>query len=114
MSELGQASQLVLQRQQALQNLIPYIKYMRPSLLPDFEHTPAKHHHLMAAVLESLAKRECNRAAISLPPGSAKSKYSSIWFPTWLIAKNPKLKIICVSNSETLAEDFSAERRRIF
>jgi predicted phage terminase large subunit-like protein len=98
----------------AKDHLIHYIKYMRPSLLPDFEHEPAKHHYLIAEVLESLASRECNRAAISLPPGSAKSKYSSIWWPTWLLANNPKLKIICVSNSEGLAEDFSAERRRIF
>ena len=108
------AAQEILKRKEARNSLISFIKYMRPSGLPDFEYIPAAHHILIAEILQELAEKREDRAAISLPPGSAKSVYCSIWFPCWLLARNPKLKIICVSNSETLAEDFSAARRRIF
>jgi predicted phage terminase large subunit-like protein len=111
---LKDAAKDLLRIREAKSGIIAYIRYIRSSGLPDFNFEPAAHHLLIAQILESLARRDHDRAAISLPPGSAKSFYSSVVFPTYLAATNPKLKILCVSNSEGLAEDFSSRRRRIF
>ena len=41
-----------------------------------------------------------------MPPGSAKSTYTSVLFPAWFISR-PRVNVIGASNSATLAEDFS-------
>jgi hypothetical protein len=113
------AKQLFIRRIKARTSLLSYIEYMRPAQLPDFHYTPAKHHHLFADILDGLMKAVVeqtetdDRAAISVPPGAAKSFYASIAWPTQLLAINPAWKILCVGAAERLAEDFSRRRRQI-
>ena len=92
---------------------------MREAQLPDFHYEPAKHHVVFADTLDMLSesvreRRELNdRAAISVPPGAAKSFYGSIAWPTQLLAMNPSWKILCINASERLAEDFARRRRQV-
>jgi predicted phage terminase large subunit-like protein len=117
--EPRQAADLYLKRRQAKGHLVEYIRYMRPAILPDFQHEPAAHHEVIAGVLTEMAGligdagADHAQTAISLPPGSAKSFYGSITWPTYLLAKNPSWKILCVSAGESLAEDFARRRRQI-
>lgn len=114
-----QAAKELLRRREARRDHLAYIDFMRPAGLPDFHHRPARHHRLFAATLDYLhaslltRSEEDDRAAISVPPGAAKSFYGSITFPTKLLAADPTLKIICVSAGELLAEDFARRRRNI-
>lgn len=113
------AAKELLRRQGALTNILEYIKYLRPEGLPDFHHQPAKHHRIFARrinrVAESIRTRseEEDRKAISVPPGAAKSFYFSIVGPTFILAADPSLKIICANAAESLAEDFARRRRQI-
>jgi hypothetical protein len=47
--------------------------------------------------LEQVASGEIDRLAVFMPPGSAKSTYSSILFPPWFLAQRPKASIIAAS-----------------
>lgn len=103
----------VRERLDALESIEGYIRWMAPEHLPDFDKKPAKHHKLFAAVIEGLGRGELTRELISVPPGSAKSFYFSILGPTYLLARDPSHKLLCVSASEMIAEDFSRRRRQI-
>jgi predicted phage terminase large subunit-like protein len=113
------AAQELLRRYAAKADILEYIKYLRPEGLPDFHHNPARHHKIFAdrinRVLESIKTRSEteDRKATSVPPGAAKSFYFSIVGPTFMLAADPRLKIICANAAESLAEDFARRRRQI-
>jgi len=50
---------------------------------------------------------------INVPPGSTKSRITSIMFPVWLWINNPTLKLITASYSGDLADDFAIKSRDI-
>ena len=113
------AAQELLKRYLAKRQILKYIDYMRPEGLPDFHYQPARHHKIFAdridRVLESIHARseQEDRKATSVPPGAAKSFYFSIVGPTFMLAADPSLKIICANAAESLAEDFARRRRQI-
>jgi predicted phage terminase large subunit-like protein len=79
--------------------------------MPDL--TPARHHELLIAKLEALARREIKRLMFFLPPGSAKSTYGSVLFPSWYIGNYPTHSVIAASHSKELAERFGRRVRNI-
>lgn len=101
------------ERMHALNSLQGYLEWMRPELLPDFDKEPMKHHRLFMKVIEDVAFGRSERDAISVPPGAAKSLWFSIIGPTWMFARDPTEKHLCISASEAIAEDFSRRRRQI-
>lgn len=77
------------------------------------EPEPARHHRYIIEKLEEVANGELKRLMLFLPPGSAKSTYSSINFPPYWMAKNPGKLIIGASHSGELAERFGRKVRNI-
>src|SRR4249919_3211478 len=63
------------------------------ALLP-IGQTPAAHHRLLISELEKVIRGETRRLMINMPPGSAKSTYGSVLFPTWAFAQRPGFDII--------------------
>src|SRR5690349_13597541 len=72
-----------------------------------FGQKPAQHHKLLIEHLEAVERREITRLMIFMPPGSAKSTYTSVLFPAWLMARNMNLNVLAASHTADLAEDFS-------
>jgi hypothetical protein len=72
---------------------------------------PAAHHLLLIRHLERIARGEIDRLAVFMPPGSAKSTYTSILFPPWFLANAPAKSIIAASHSVDLAEKFGRRVR---
>jgi hypothetical protein len=70
---------------------------------------PALHHSLLIRNLEQIASGEIDRLAVFMPPGSAKSTYSSILFPPWFLAQKPKASVIAASHTTELAEKWGRE-----
>ena len=64
---------------------------------------PALHHRLLIHNLERLAAGEFDRLAVFMPPGSAKSTYSSILFPPWFLAQQPKASVLAASHTTETA-----------
>jgi predicted phage terminase large subunit-like protein len=48
-----------------------------------------------------------------MPPRHTKSEFASIYFPAWMIGKNPKMKIMQVSHNAELSGRFGAKVRNL-
>lgn len=81
--------------------------------------TPAKHHLLIINTLDTLVKGKlklpngttARRLMIMLPPGSAKSTYTSWLFPPWFLNLHKGLCILACSYSYDLVESFGRRCR---
>src|SRR5579863_9293186 len=51
--------------------------------LRQFNMVPARHHLKIIDKLEKIATGEIDRLMILAPPGSAKSTYATVLFPSW-------------------------------
>jgi predicted phage terminase large subunit-like protein len=71
------------------------------------------HHKLLIAELEAVEAGITKNLMVCMPPGSAKSTYSSVEFPAWYMGKNPKNLVIGCANTDDLAEVFSRRARNI-
>lgn len=99
-----QAAELLLRRRSAVESLVEW------SRLCGYE--PAKHHRLIIDHLEAVSRGEIRRLAIFVPPGSAKSTYSSVLFPPWFLAqRGGRQSILCASHNEKLATKFGGKCR---
>lgn len=74
---------------------------------------PAAHHNLLIDYLEAVLRGDIDRLMVLMPPGSAKSTYSSILFPPYAMGRNPHWNILGVSNTTELAEKWSRKVRQI-
>jgi predicted phage terminase large subunit-like protein len=79
----------------------------------DAGYKPAKHHLLLIDALEAVERGEIPRLMVCMPPGSAKSTYASVEFPSWFIGRNPALSIIAASHTQELAERFGRRVRNV-
>jgi predicted phage terminase large subunit-like protein len=102
-----EAAQELLKRRSAKASLTAFIEYL------DLGFRPAQHHKLLIEHLEAVERREIERLMVWMPPGSAKSTYTSVLFPPWFMGRNPNVPILGVSNTTELAERFSRRARNI-
>lgn len=63
--------------------------------------------------LQDVIDGKIRRLAIFLPPGYAKSTYSSVLFPPYFLGRFPKKKIIGVSHTQNLADKHGARARNV-
>jgi predicted phage terminase large subunit-like protein len=68
---------------------------------------------LVIEALEALTRGELDRLAIFMPPGSAKSTYTSILFPPWYLARYPDHAVIAASHTAELAEKWGRKVRNL-
>lgn len=94
-------------RIQAQRNLARFIEFRQAG------YAPAKHHRLLIDSLEAVERGEIERLMVCMPPGSAKSTYTSVEFPAWYLGRNPKNSIIAASHTQELAERFGRRVRNI-
>lgn len=72
---------------------------------------PARHHEFIIGKLEAVARGEIDRLMIYAPPGSAKSTYATVLFPSWWFTQYPRSAIISASHTGDLAESFGRRVR---
>lgn len=86
----------------------------------DKNWTPALHHQLLLNKLQAVTDgtlthsetgQLCRNLIVLMPPGSAKSSYTSIIFPIWFIQRRPNCRILACSHAADLIESFSRECR---
>jgi predicted phage terminase large subunit-like protein len=96
-----------LKRRAAKRSLASFIEYLGLSIVP------AQHHKLLIGHLEAVERGELEKLMVWMPPGSAKSTYTSVLFPPWYMGRNPTIPVLGVSNTTELAERFSRRARNI-
>ena len=109
------AAKQLLDMQQALKakelqrvgqdSFITYIKHMWPDFIE------GRHHKIFAEKLEQVARGELKRLIINMPPRHTKSEFASTYFPSWVLGRNPKLKIMQITHTAELAFRFGRRVR---
>ena len=89
---------MLLERRTARKSLPAYINAL------DLGIIPARHHRYLIDKLEAVERGEVRRLMVFMPPGSAKSTYASILFPSWYLGRHPDRSIIHASHTTELAE----------
>jgi predicted phage terminase large subunit-like protein len=76
-----------------------FVEFMTP------DEVPAPHHEWMCDKLEAIERREILRATFSMPPGHAKTKFCSRFFPAWYLGRNPIHRYLQGGHSQTYVEN---------
>lgn len=97
----------LLARKQAQTSLARFIEYRQAGF------APALHHRLLIEKLEAVERGEIERLMVCMPPGSAKSWYTSVEFAAWFVGRNPAMSVIAASHTQELAERFGRRVRNI-
>lgn len=97
----------LLARKQAQETVRQFIDYV------DLGFIPAKHHRILIDALEKVERGEIRKLMVCMPPGSAKSTYTSVIFPAWFLGRNPTKSVIAASHTQELAERFGRRVRNI-
>lgn len=117
-------AELLLTRRRAMESLEAYASYIeipdRPASdgeedgawLP-MEGGLALHHRVMCRAIQRCVEKRHGRLMIMAPPGAAKSTYTSVVSPTWIMGKWPRKRIILASYGSDLAEKQSKKARAI-
>lgn len=106
--QMTAAARELLSRRQARASLVDYISYC------ELGFVPALHHRLLIAHLEAVERGECKRLVVCMPPGSAKSTYTSATFPARYLGRHPDHSVLACSHTQELAERFGRRVRNLF
>lgn len=101
------AARELLARRAARTSMASYINYCEMGL------QLATHHRLLVEALEAVAAGYCDKLMVCMPPGSAKSTYSSVIFPAWALGREPGKNVIAASHTMELAERFGRRVRNL-
>lgn len=77
------------------------------------ETTMAAHHRLLLEKLEIVSSTPHGRMMVFMPPGSAKSTYASVVFPSKYLGAAPNRKLILASYGDDLARKMGRRTRSI-
>jgi predicted phage terminase large subunit-like protein len=72
-----------------------------------------RHHKRMAEAFERVARGECKRLIINMPPRHTKSEFASYLLPAWFLGKFPGKKVIQTSHTAELAVGFGRKVRNL-
>lgn len=75
---------------------------------------PARHHLLLIDGLEAIEAKMLDVLLVMMPPGSAKSTYSSVLFPAWYLGRHPDKCVIAASHTQELADRFGRRVRNLY
>ena len=78
---------------------------------PDF--VEGSHHRHIADKFNKLATGEINRLIVNMPPRHTKSEFASFLLPSWMVGRNPKLKIIQTTHNAELAVRFGRKAKNL-
>ncbi len=93
--------------------LIETLENWAEFVLKPLQQTPAPHHRLLLDHLERVTTGKIDRLLVLMPPGSAKSTYSSTIFPAWWFRHHPRSSVIAASHTADLAEHFGRRLRNL-
>ena len=91
----------------AQKRFIKFVEAMWPSFIA------GRHHAKMADAFERVARGECKRLIINMPPRHTKSEFASYLLPAWFLGQFPHKKVIQTSHTAELAVGFGRKVRNL-
>ena len=89
------------------EDFLTYVKKIWP------EFVAGAHHKMISKKFEGIASGEIKRLIINMPPRHTKSEFASYLFPSWIIGRKPKTKIIQTTHTAELAVNFGRKVRNL-
>ena len=77
------------------------------------EFVEGSHHRHIAKKFNDLATGKINRLIVNMPPRHTKSEFASYLLPSWMVGRNPKLKIIQATHTGELAIRFGRKAKHL-
>ena len=78
---------------------------------PDF--IEGSHHRHIAEKFNLIARGKLKRLIVNMPPRHTKSEFASYLLPSWMVGRNPKLKIIQATHTGELAIRFGRKSKHL-
>ena len=96
-------------------NFMYFVKEVWPEFIYRKAKTPSEwgHHQIIANEYTKIANERKGRLIINMPPRHTKSEFASVYFPAWLMGRNPKMKLMQVSHNTELATRFGSKVRNL-
>jgi len=94
-------------REESRQSFMTFVKKVWPHFIE------GAHHKRMANAFERVARGECKRLIINMPPRHTKSEFASYLLPAWFLGNFPEKKIIQTSHTAELAVGFGRKVRNL-
>jgi len=88
-------------------NFLSYVEHMWP------EFICGRHHKIFAEKLNKVASGEIKRLIVNMPPRHTKSEFASTFFPSFIMGKKPKMKIMQTTHTGELAVRFGRKVRNL-
>jgi hypothetical protein len=102
-----------LQAEAARRRLAPFLRAVWPVVEKKDELEWSPHLDALALHLEAVEAGKIHNIAVSLPAGCTKTRLFMEAFPAWVLGRDPTRRILCISNSSSLAERSSLACRDI-
>ena len=91
----------------AKNDFLSFVKCMWPDFIE------GAHHRHVAQKFNDLADGKITRLIVNMPPRHTKSEFASYLLPSWMVGRNPKLKIIQVTHTGELAIRFGRKAKHL-
>jgi len=88
-------------------DFLSYVEHMWP------EFICGRHHKIFAEKLNKVASGEIKRLIVNMPPRHTKSEFASTFFPSYIMGKKPKMKIMQTTHTGELAVRFGRKVRNL-
>ena len=99
--------EILASREEARGSFMAFVKKVWPNFIE------GSHHKRMAKAFERVARGECKRLIINMPPRHTKSEFASYLLPAWFLGNFPHKKIIQTSHTAELAVGFGRKVRNL-
>lgn len=108
LATMPQEQVLAAYRATAQESLAAYVCFLNLGFVP------AAHHLLLINALQDVEAGDIDRLMVLMPPGSAKSTYTSVLFPSWFLGRHPEMNVLAASNTHDLAVSFGRRARNTY
>jgi predicted phage terminase large subunit-like protein len=99
--------EILAEREEARKSFMAFVKKVWPHFIE------GSHHKRMAKAFERVARGECKRLIINMPPRHTKSEFASYLLPAWFLGNFPEKKVIQTSHTAELAVGFGRKVRNL-
>jgi hypothetical protein len=99
--------EILAEREEARGSFMAFVKKVWPHFIE------GSHHKRMAKAFERVARGECKRLIINMPPRHTKSEFASYLLPAWFLGNFPEKKVIQTSHTAELAVGFGRKVRNL-
>ena len=96
-------------------NFLYFVKEVWPEFIFRKTSNPSRwgHHQIIANEFTKISNDSKGRLIVNMPPRHTKSEFASVYFPAWMMGRNPKMKLMQVSHNTELATRFGSKVRNL-